>query len=76
MRPAPVPLPGPLHRPAPLVAGAAFTVFAHYPTDTVVGFCVAVAIGLGSALVIEWIADRRAHRRRPVRVEPAPPTPA
>lgn len=36
----------------------------HYPTDTVGGFCTAVAMVLGSALVIEWAAERRARRRR------------
>lgn len=41
----------------------------HYPTDTVGGFCVAVAVVLVSALVI----DRAAERLRPRRVEP--PTP-
>lgn len=36
---------------------------AHYPTDTVGGFCVAVAIVLGSALLLEWAAGWwHAHR--------------
>lgn len=33
----------------------------HYPTDTVGGFCAAVGMVLGSALVIERIADRRSQ---------------
>lgn len=31
----------------------------HYPTDTIGGFCAAVSMVLGSALVIERIAERR-----------------
>lgn len=66
---------------AVLLAGGAVgagmvTVGAHYPTDTVGGFCVAVAIGLGAASVIDRVADRRAARRGPVRIAPVPPTPA
>ncbi|MEQ3551488.1 phosphatase PAP2 family protein [Pseudonocardia nematodicida] len=38
---------------------------AHYATDTVGGFCTAVAIGLGSALLIDRVADRRATRAVP-----------
>lgn len=34
---------------------------AHYATDTVGGFCAAVALGLGAALVIDRVADRRAR---------------
>ncbi|MEJ8278474.1 phosphatase PAP2 family protein [Pseudonocardia spirodelae] len=37
---------------------------AHYATDTVGGFCTAVAIGLSSALVIDRVADRWAARAR------------
>ena len=52
---------------AALVAGGAVgagmvTIGAHYPTDTVGGFCLAVAIGLGTGLVIDRVADRRAAR--------------
>ena len=36
---------------------------AHYPTDTVAGFCVAVVIVLVSALVLDRIAARRGHDR-------------
>ncbi|RZT84134.1 undecaprenyl-diphosphatase [Pseudonocardia sediminis] len=66
---------------AALVAGGAVgagmvTIGAHYPTDTVGGFCVALALGLGSALVIDVVADRRAERNRPIRINPGPPTPA
>jgi membrane-associated phospholipid phosphatase len=35
----------------------------HYPTDTVGGFCVAVAVVLASALAIDWSAERRTARR-------------
>jgi undecaprenyl-diphosphatase len=38
------------------------TLGAHYPTDTVGGFCLAVAIGLGAGMVIDRVADRRAAR--------------
>lgn len=38
---------------------------AHYATDTIGGFCIAVAIGLGAGLVIDRVADHRA-RDRPV----------
>jgi undecaprenyl-diphosphatase len=34
----------------------------HYPTDTIGGFCVAVAVVLTSALVIDWSAERAARR--------------
>jgi undecaprenyl-diphosphatase len=34
----------------------------HYPTDTVGGFCVAVAVVLASALVIDRAAERRRRR--------------
>lgn len=66
---------------AALLAGGAVgagmvTIGAHYPTDTVGGFCVALAVGLGSALAIDRIADRWVERRRPVRVDPGPPEPA
>lgn len=66
---------------AALLAGGAVgagmvTVGAHYPTDTVGGFCVALAAGLGSALVIERVADRWADRRRPARIDPPLPSPA
>jgi undecaprenyl-diphosphatase len=39
----------------------------HYPTDTIGGFCVAVSTVLGSALVIERIAERhsRAFTHKP-----------
>ncbi|MDN5915772.1 MAG: phosphatase PAP2 family protein [Pseudonocardia sp.] len=62
-----------------LLAGGAVgtgmvTIGAHYPTDTVGGFCIAIAIGLGSALVIDRFADRRADRKRPIRINPGPPT--
>ncbi len=48
------------------------TLGAHYPTDTVGGFCLAVAIGLASGIVIDRFADRRApaHPERPP--SPAP----
>ena len=53
---------------AALLAGGAVgagmvSIGAHYPTDTVGGFCLALAIGLGAALVIDRVADRRADRR-------------
>jgi undecaprenyl-diphosphatase len=35
----------------------------HYPTDTIGGFCVALAVVLASALVIDWICERPAWRR-------------
>lgn len=45
--------------------GAAMVVIgAHYPTDTIGGFCAAVAIVLGCALLLERLADIRAARRR------------
>ncbi|MFD1534125.1 phosphatase PAP2 family protein [Pseudonocardia aurantiaca] len=37
----------------------------HYPTDTIGGFCVAVAVVLTSALVIDWSADRIGRRAGP-----------
>ena len=37
----------------------------HYPTDTIGGFCVAVAVVLTSGLVIDWSADRLARRAGP-----------
>jgi membrane-associated phospholipid phosphatase len=40
---------------------------AHYPTDTVGGFCAAVALVLGTALALEWAAARWRTRRQPVR---------
>ena len=63
---------------AALLAGGAVgagmvTIGAHYPTDTVGGFCVAVAIGLGSALVLDRLADRRAGRNQPIRTDPPAP---
>ncbi|TCK26450.1 phosphatase PAP2 family protein [Pseudonocardia endophytica] len=45
-----------------VVGTGMITIGAHYPTDTVGGFCFAVAIGLGSAMVIDRVADRRAAR--------------
>lgn len=36
----------------------------HYATDTVGGFCTAVAVVLGSALLIERVADRPRQGRR------------
>lgn len=50
---------------AALIAGGVVgtgmvTIGAHYPTDTVGGFCLAVAIGLAAGLVIDRIADRNA----------------
>jgi membrane-associated phospholipid phosphatase len=35
----------------------------HYPTDTIGGFCIAVAVVLGSALIIEWWAEHTAVMR-------------
>jgi membrane-associated phospholipid phosphatase len=35
----------------------------HYPTDTIGGFCIAVAVVLASALVIEWWAEARSVGR-------------
>jgi membrane-associated phospholipid phosphatase len=45
-----------------VVGTGMFTLCAHYPTDTVGGFCFAVAIGLGAGMVIDRVADRRAAR--------------
>lgn len=45
-----------------LVGTGMITLGAHYPTDTVGGFCLAVAIGLGAGLVIDRIADRRTEQ--------------
>lgn len=42
-----------------LVGAGMVTLGAHYPTDTVGGFCLAVAIGLGVGLLIDGVADRR-----------------
>jgi membrane-associated phospholipid phosphatase len=39
----------------------------HYPTDTIGGFCTAVAVVLVSALAIEWWAERSAKRLPPAR---------
>lgn len=55
---------------AALLAGGAVgtgmvTLGSHYPTDTVGGFCLAVAIGLGSGLVIDHLADRRTATHAP-----------
>lgn len=36
---------------------------AHYPTDTIGGFCTAVVVVLGSALVLDRLARLRADRR-------------
>ncbi|MFP5023203.1 phosphatase PAP2 family protein [Pseudonocardia phyllosphaerae] len=38
---------------------------AHYATDTIGGFCAAVAIGLGSAMVIDRIAATRTAKQTP-----------
>lgn len=46
------------------------TIGAHYPTDTVGGFCFAVAIGLGAGIAIDRVADRRTARAG------RPPSPA
>jgi undecaprenyl-diphosphatase len=35
----------------------------HYPTDTIGGFCIAVAAVLVSALAIEWWAERPVRPR-------------
>ncbi|MCA1683398.1 MAG: hypothetical protein LC685_05375 [Actinobacteria bacterium] len=37
----------------------------HYPTDTVGGFCTAVAVVLGTALVLERLADGRSNPASP-----------
>lgn len=39
--------------------------FVHYPTDTVGGFCVALATVLVTALVIDAVADRRSRPAAP-----------
>jgi membrane-associated phospholipid phosphatase len=46
-----------------IMAFALITEHAHYASDTVGGFCVAVALVLVSALAIEWWAERAAERR-------------
>lgn len=38
----------------------------HYPTDAIGGFCAAVGMVLGSAVLIEHIADSRARLRHPL----------
>lgn len=43
------------------MAWAQVSLGAHYPTDTVGGFCVAIAVMLATA----WLLDRAADRRRP-----------
>jgi membrane-associated phospholipid phosphatase len=35
----------------------------HYPTDTIGGFCIAIAVVLASALIIEWWAEHTAAKR-------------
>jgi membrane-associated phospholipid phosphatase len=56
----------------PVAAGAVMALTqvamdAHYPTDTVGGFCVAVAAAIASALLIDRAAD---HRTTHVRTSP------
>lgn len=48
-----------------VVGAGMVSIGAHYATDTVGGFCAAVAIGLGSAMVIDRVAGRRARTRVP-----------
>ena len=40
---------------------------AHYATDTIGGFCAALALGLGAAMAIDRIADRRIGGTGPAR---------
>jgi undecaprenyl-diphosphatase len=52
------------------------SIHAHYPTDTVAGYCTATAVTLGLAFALDGLGARARADRRPSRTLPHPPSPA